>query len=301
VPATPTPVHFGGTTRRDDGRPPLVQRHTVCDSWAINTYVTCDVRCTYCITVAQGVSTPRYPASHVAAKLRSELDAIGRLDRLVVGAYCDVYPSPEARLQVTRRALEVLAERDLGFRLVTKGTTVVRDAALFAHSHTLVQISVCALDDEWRSRFEPGAPSADARLAALHELAAMGVTTALQASPWIPGVSDLPEILRRVDPAIRIFVTPLRLPPYLARADRAFGLTQPEVNAAYQREYERIGPRPNVRWSRPPPLDGTPPHINDNRGRHRITDWTPAPPAPDPGASWPLYRRRPEGTNRAGG
>jgi len=44
----------------------------------------------------------------------------------------------------------------------------------------------------------------------------------------------------------------------------------------------------NVRWSRPPPLDGSPPHIVDNLGQRTRSDWTPAPTAPDPGPrrSW---------------
>ncbi len=80
---------------------PLIERHTVNDAWAVNTYAACDVRCSYCITRAQGVSRPRYPAIDVAAQLRRELDAAGTIDRLVVGCYADVYPSPEADLRVT--------------------------------------------------------------------------------------------------------------------------------------------------------------------------------------------------------
>jgi hypothetical protein len=83
---------------------PLVERHTVSDAWAVNTYVARDIRCTYCITSAQGRSMPRYPADAVARQLREELDAIEEVDGLVVGPYCDVYPGPEAHLGVTRRA-----------------------------------------------------------------------------------------------------------------------------------------------------------------------------------------------------
>ncbi len=262
---------------------PLVERHTVSNAWAVNTYTACDIRCSYCITRAQGISRPRHPASEIAGQLRRELDAAGTIDRLVVGCYADVYPSPEAELRVTRAALEVIAERGYDFRLVTKGTCVVRDADLFMHPLSLIQVSVSMLDDDHVARLEPGADSPASRLAALHQLHALGVRVVLQISPWIPGVSDVAALLERVDPAIRVQVTPLRLPATLDRARRALRLTQREVNEAYRREYERVGTRRNVWWARPPTLEGDPPYIKDNIGRHEIEDWTPAPPAPDPG------------------
>ena len=204
-------------------RLPLVERHTVSDAWAVNTYAACDIRCTYCITSAQGRSAPRSRADELASQLRHELDRIGEVDRLVVGPYCDVYPSPEVRLGITRRALEVLDERELSFRLVTKGTTVVRDADLLTRPGNLIQVSLNTLDDDAIARLEPEAPSAAARLDALHELASRGVEVLLQATPWIPEITDVSALRRRVDPDIAIQVTPLRLPAHLARATRCSG------------------------------------------------------------------------------
>lgn len=265
---------------------PLVERHTVSDAWAINTYEACDIRCSYCITRAQGISTPRRPPGAMADELRHELDAIGEIDRLVVGCYADAYPGPEAELGASRAALEVLVERGHDFRLVTKGTSVLRDADLFTHPLTSIQISVTTLDIATAARLEPGADPPAARLAVLHQLAARGVTVILQISPWIPGITDVAPLLDLVNPSIRISVTPLRLPDHLARARRVLRLTQAEVNGAYQEEHDRVGPRRNVWWARPPSLDGMPPHIIDNIGRHQITDWSPAPVAPDPGPRW---------------
>ena len=94
----------------------------------------------------------------------------------------------------------------------------------------------------------------------------------LQVTPWIPGVIDVRALRERVDRDI-VQVTPLRLPSHLARAKRALN---------------PVGQMRNVRWSRPPPLDGSPPHIVDNLGQRTRSDWTPAPTAPDPGPrrSW---------------
>jgi hypothetical protein len=110
-----------------------------------------------------------------------------------------------------------------------------------------------------------------------------GVQVNLQISPWIPGISDIGAILERVDPDISVITTPIRLPYYLSRAARAYGITQPEVNDAFRREYARVGPRAGLRWSRLPPLDGSPPCLEDNLGFEVVTDWTPTTTAADPG------------------
>jgi hypothetical protein len=90
--------------------------------------------------------------------------------------------------------------------------------------------------------------------------------------------------LERVDPDISVIATPIRLPFYLSRAARAYGIAQVEVNEAFRREYERVGPRAGLRWSRLPPLDGSPPCIEDNLGSEVVTEWTPTTTAADPGA-----------------
>ncbi len=283
MPYGTTPVEIG--YRPEKSFPlPLVERLSTNDTWSINPYGACDIRCTYCITNAQGRSWARFGPDEVVARLRAELAAIDDAAPYVIGSYADGYPGVEATIGVTRLVVAELVRQALPFRVVTKGTTVARDADLLTRA-VEVQVSLNTVDEAAAARFEPGAPTPEARLAALHELAAAGVAVRLQASPWIPGVSDVAELRRRVDPAIEITVTPVRLPGYLERFGRDHGLTQADVNEAFRLEYERVGPSENVRWSRPPPLDGAPPRIELNVGRHEVSDWTPA-PAAGPAARW---------------
>jgi hypothetical protein len=264
---------------------PLIEWQGLNHTWTLNTYQSCDVRCRYCITRTQGVSEPREPRATVARRLGEELDALGEVDHVSVGPYVDVYPSTEAALGVTRAALEVLAERDIRAHLITKGPTVVRDADLLARPGVEVQISIPSFDAEGLARIELGAADPAARLAALEVLHRCGVQVRLQVSPWIPGLSDVDAARRAVDPSIPITTSPLRLPPYLDGVGRSLGLTQPEINEAFRKEYERVGRQPNVWWSLPPALDGAAPHIDDNVGRRERDTWDPAPagvPAPRP-------------------
>jgi DNA repair photolyase len=264
-----------------------------CEAWVLSTYSGCDIRCTYCIVSAQGRSVPRFDAAQTAARLRAELDEFPSPPGLFVGAFVDAYPSVEPHYRVTRAALEVLVERDLAFELITKGAGVLLDIDLFqSHRRGHVQISLCSLDEDAIREVDPGAPSAIERLAIIDRMVAVGVKVRLQISPWIPGMSDVEALVQRVDPSVSVQVTPLRLPRHLQTTPLGRRFRQVDVNDAYRREFERVGPRPNVLWSRPPALDGAPAHITDNLGSRDPSDWRPAEIAPRPGAFTPTMRRR---------
>ena len=276
--------------------PHLVSEAAACESWNISTYSGCDIACTYCIVNAQGRSVPLYAADEVAARLRSELDDFADPPRLIVGAYGDGYPSVEPRYRVTRVALEVLVERDLEFQVVTKGAGVVLDTDLFqSHSRGHLNISLCSLDEGAIAEIDPGAPTASHRLAVIQHMVDAGVRVRVQIAPWIPGITDVDLLLARLDATVGVQITPLRVPPYLQSTPLGRAFTQTEINEAYQREYVRVGPRPNVRWARPPALDGAPPHLDHNLGSPKPSDWTPAPASPKAGVDAAVMRRRERG------
>jgi hypothetical protein len=276
-----------------DAKLPLLAQLGAVDGWTLNTYSGCDIACTYCITRAQGRSVPKYLAREVAERLRARLDDFDDPPRIVVGAYVDGYPSVELHYRVTRAALEVLVERDLEFQVVTKGAAVVHDTDLFqSHRRGHLQISLCSLDERSIAAVDPGAPTASERLAVIQHMVDAGVGVRVQIAPWIPGITDVELLLARLDPSVRVQITPLRLPPYLNSTPLGRAFTQAEVNDAYSREYERVGLRPNVLWSRPPALDGGPPHIDHNLGSHQPSDWTPAPTSARAGADATVMRNR---------
>jgi DNA repair photolyase len=284
----------------DEPRFPLLEELGPLDTWVLNTYAGCDIRCRYCITAAQGTSYPRASRREMRSRLGQELETlderVGLPAQLAVGSYADVYPNVEADYGVTRPALAVLVERHIQFTLVTKGRTVLRDVDLLADDPNVhVQVSLCSVDEDAVAKVDPGAPTVSERLHMIRVLRNAGVRVRVQASPWIPGVSDVAALLERLDPTTPVTVTPLRIPPHVVPFARARGLTQATVNEAFRREYERVGPRPHVVWSRPPALDGAPPHIRDNIGRPTIGDWTAADAAPNigPAREEQLVRLRP--------
>ncbi len=243
---------------------PLLERCEPLEGWGLSTYDACSFRCRYCITGAQGTSTPRYEPAVVAEQLEGELEGIDLPARVSVGLFCDAYPPIEAELGVTRRALEVLVEHDLDLRVITKGLGVARDIDLLrGRPRTAVNVSLCSTREDLIRQVDGSAPPPQARLDLLHQLAASGVEVELALSPWIPGVTDTVELIAAVDRSIPIRITPLRVraPEVI---NTAFGQSwdQQEINDAFEREFEVVGEQANVFWSPGAPLDGSPPHVS---------------------------------------
>lgn len=255
---------------------PLVERIDVSDGWAINTYATCDIKCTYCITGAQGRSIPRRSRDEVAEVLHRELDALPVIERVLVGVFCDAYPNVEKDLRISQRALEALNERDQGFNLISKSPLVVRDLDLCRHKDTVIQVSLATLNDDWIAKYEPGAAPSKERLDALHKIAESGVSTWVLAAPYVPGVTDLRELRDAIDPNILIYSYPLRIDAFMRGNYRSMGFDQASVNKAYEAHFDEIGPLPKLRWAKPPPLSGEAQHVRDIMGKYDRKDWTPA-------------------------
>jgi pyruvate-formate lyase-activating enzyme len=257
------PVSDGDTGfRLGSSSHPLLEPCEPLEGWGLSTYTRCAFRCRYCITGVQGASAPRVGADRLLAQLEAEL-TFHQADHIGVGLFCDAYPPIEQDLGLTRLALQVLVERGLDIRVITKGLTVWRDVDLLAdRPHVGVNISLCSTQEELLRPFDGSAPPPQERLDLLHRLADAGVSVELALSPWIPGVTDTAALIDAVDPAIPIRITPLRVraPKVI---DTAFGRAwdQEEINAAFEREFLEVGERRNVFWSPGAPLDGSAPHI----------------------------------------
>ena len=238
-------------------RPPLLEfMGPKCDAWALSTYARCEFRCVYCVTGVQGASTPKLPTDVLVERLRAELHH--RPDvRIAVGALCDAYPDVEQRLGVTRAAIEVLVEEERTFGITTKGTTVLRDADLLrAGGRASVTVSLCSTDDAVLRQLDPRAPRVAERLGVVQELAAQGIDVKVSVAPWIPGVTDAEALLDAVGDAAQVWFTVLNVhDPHVASTRFGRRFDQARLNAAFERERDRIGPRPGVFWFDPDPLD----------------------------------------------
>jgi DNA repair photolyase len=179
---------------------------------SINPYRGCEHGCIFCyarpshsyLGLSPGLDfETRLTAKVNAAELlRAELAAPGYLCKsIALGANTDPYQPIEREWRITRSVLEVLAECDHPFSIVTKNAMVERDIDLLAGAAAkgLVQVylSVTNLESSLARTLEPRASAPYRRIEAIKRLAAAGIPVGVLAAPMIPFINDhfLEEIL----------------------------------------------------------------------------------------------------------
>lgn len=229
--------------------------------WSITPYARCDHRCRYCCTTAQGRSEPM-EASRTRSSIQSALEQIPPGDLLIFGAFSDAYPNAEATEGVTRRILETAIDLPNPVTIVTKGDTVLRDIDLLGElgPRVLVQVSICTTDEAALATIDPGAPSGHRRFAVIETLATAGIRVELNGLPWIPGVTDVIDLLDRLPEGTVANFSPLSFGSRATRRLLGRTFTRSEVWEAYLADYARHGHLPTTSWIRPslPPEENHP-------------------------------------------
>jgi len=181
--------------------------------WSLNPYRGCVHGCHYCfarryhayldLDAGADFTGVILVKVNLPERLREEVFAPSwRREPIAVGTATDPYQPIEGKYRLTRRCLEVLAERANPLTLVTKGTMAVRDEDLLAHLARRASVTVCfsiaTLDLEVWRRLEPGTPPPHQRLRAMERLAQAGVRTGVLLAPVVPGLTDAPHRLEEV-------------------------------------------------------------------------------------------------------
>ena len=127
-----------------------------------------------------------------AERLRKELhDPKYQVDVMALGTNTDPYQPDGHRQKLTRRILEVLAEYNHPFGIVTKSDLVLRDADIIApmaeEGMAVVTLSVTTLDRDLARKLEPRAPTPPKRLAAIRHSCGAWNSTRCAYRPDDPG------------------------------------------------------------------------------------------------------------------
>ena len=137
---------------------------------------------------------------NAAEMLRQTLAARGYTPgQLNIGSVTDAYQPAERRLRITRSIIEVLAEAQHAFSIITKSSLVERDidliAPMAAQHLAAVYVSITTLDPSLASTLEPRACAPQRRLRTIEKLARAGVPVGVSVSPVIPFLNE-PELER---------------------------------------------------------------------------------------------------------
>ncbi len=172
---------------------------------SINPYQGCEHGCVYCyarpshayLDLSPGLEfeTKLFAKPNAAALLRAELARPGyRCDPIALGTNTDPYQPIEREWKITREILEVLAEHEHPFSIVTKSALIERDldliAPMAAKSMARVYFSITTLDRNIARTLEPRAATPHRRLQAVKTLSAAGIPVGVLTAPIIPQLTD---------------------------------------------------------------------------------------------------------------
>src|SRR3989449_7179121 len=152
--------------------------------------------------------TKLFAKTNAAELLRAELSKPGYVPSpIAIGANTDCYQPIERKFRITRQIVEILAECEHPFTMVTKSALVERDLDLLApmakKNLVKVFVSIASLDRTLARRLEPRAASPQRRMDVLRNLAQAGVLCGVMVAALIPGLNDktLEEVLEAASAA----------------------------------------------------------------------------------------------------
>jgi DNA repair photolyase len=173
--------------------------------FVINPYQGCTFSCTYCYAaffVPEEEQRERW-----GQWVRVKTNAIARLRNsrqnlhgktVLMSSATDPYQPIEARLELTRSLLPILAQRGARLAVLTRSPLVTRDTDLFkTFEHINITISITTDSDDVRKRFEPQCASIERRFEALQQLSECGFRTRINVAPLLP-LNDARSFANRI-------------------------------------------------------------------------------------------------------
>jgi DNA repair photolyase len=172
----------------------------------MNLYRGCSHQCIYCDSRSDCYQIENFADTLVkinALELLSRELAGKRVKGTIgTGSMNDPYAPVERKYQLTRGALEIIAQHGFPVHVLTKSDLVTRDAdlllAIQKRTFALVSFTITTFDDVLGKKVEPGAPLVSERFAAMKFLADQGVRVGVSLMPVLPFIEDNWENIRQI-------------------------------------------------------------------------------------------------------
>lgn len=219
----------------------------------MNLYRGCMHRCIYCDSRSECYQIEDFDGEvlvkvNAIELLRKELASKRVRGVIGLGSMNDPYMPLEAEINLTGRALEVIAEFGFPVHIITKSDLILKDLETLKRINEVyasVSFTVTTADDMLAAKVEPLAPRPSARFAAMRVLANNGIQTGVTMMPILPFIEDNVEnitaIVDRAADAGACYILPWmgmsmrdrQRAYYYRQLDRHF----PGLREKYQRVY----------------------------------------------------------------
>ncbi len=134
-----------------------------------------------------------YAKENAVELLTRELQTKRIKGTIGTGSMNDPYMPVEAKLELTRRALKVVADYNFPVHIMTKSNLVLRDMdylEMIRETYGAVSFSITTADDDLAAIIEPNAPAPSKRFAAIAALRKAGIYTGIIMMPILPFIND---------------------------------------------------------------------------------------------------------------
>ncbi|WP_433944961.1 SPL family radical SAM protein [Paenibacillus sp. SN-8-1] len=186
--------------------------------WSINPYRGCAHGCSFCYArafqsfIGRGAEDEfqhhivlkqnapealERQLSRLAERFGYDIEAMRKyIGQVTIGTATDPYQPIEAKAQLTRDCLKLLAKYRISTSITTRSPLVTRDLDILTQmSDISVNISINSLDAGLIRRIEPASPHPQMRLETVQRLAESGVQVGIFAAPVLPLLTDSEESL----------------------------------------------------------------------------------------------------------
>lgn len=185
----------------------ILTKSPVHNGYSANPYAGCSHNCMYCYakylpewTGHEGERWGEYIDVKLWPPLTEKQKKGLHGKEVFISSATDPYQPIELKQMRTRKLLEELRGTEASVMVVTKSCSVTRDAELLKELDATVAFSINTLDENFRAEMDFGS-SIEERLGAMEWLHKQGIYTTCFVSPIFPGLTDAPEITKRVDGA----------------------------------------------------------------------------------------------------
>ncbi len=164
----------------------------------MNLYRGCMHRCIYCDSRSECYQIENFDGEvlvkvNALDLLREELSRKRVKGVIGLGAMNDPFMPVERQINLTGRALEVIAEFGFPVHIITKSNLLLKDLVplrRIAQVYATISFTVTTAADALAAQVEPGAPRPAARFAAMRVLADHGIQTGVTLMPILPFIED---------------------------------------------------------------------------------------------------------------
>ena len=164
----------------------------------MNLYRGCQHQCIYCDSRSECYQIDNFNhevliKANAIELLRKELARKRNKGTIGTGSMNDPYMPLEREVNLTGRALEVIAQFRFPVHIVTKSDLVLRDLDTLCdigRVYAAVSFTITTAHDELGHKLEPGAPLVSDRFKAMRVLADHGILTGVTMMPILPFIED---------------------------------------------------------------------------------------------------------------